>query len=115
MEEIHEDLPIKEFYKPSGITERTICTVSGDLKSQKCPTASREVYKVGTEPTTFCEYHTFVEEARNDGIMKIKDLLEIEVSPYESIIDIEADIFSLDVIDDNDLDLISEGNYDIWD
>lgn len=96
MAEIHKDLPvIKKFYRPNGIIERTICSVSGDLLTQKCPTSLREVFKVGTEPTTFCEYHSFEEEARNDTILKIMDIIEIELSPDENIINvIEYDFFN---------------------
>lgn len=114
MEEIHEDLPIKEFHRPSGIVERTICTVSGDLKSQKCPTSRREVFKAGTEPTKFCEYHTFVEKAGEESVNKILDIIAIELSPGENIIDIEVELFPTDYSNNN-----SQGEEDIsielWD
>ncbi|MBN2619065.1 MAG: transglycosylase domain-containing protein [Spirochaetales bacterium] len=113
MEEIHEDLPVKDFYRPKDIIERTICTVSGDLATQKCPTTRREVYKVGTEPTTFCDYHTFVEEAREDTINKILNLIAIELSPDENIIDIEAMIFPLE--DESTNTNEEEQILEIWD
>ncbi|QEN05998.1 penicillin-binding protein [Thiospirochaeta perfilievii] len=96
MAEIHKDLPVKQFFRPNGIIERTICAVSGDLASQNCPDTIREVYKTGTEPTTFCEYHTFVQEARNETIFKIMDLIEVEISPDQNILNsikMETDFF----------------------
>ncbi len=115
MADIHKDLPvIEEFYRPNRIIERTICSVSGDLLTQKCPTSIREVYKAGTEPVIFCEYHDFAEEARIDTILKIMDILEIELSPDENIIDVvEYDFFPTDDTDD-----IIEEEFDdisIWD
>ncbi len=93
-QEIHKDLPVKEFFRPNGLTERTICKVSGDLLTQKCPTSIREVYKIGTEPSKFCEYHEFIEEAKTDGISKIMNIILLEVSPDESIIE-EVDFFTV--------------------
>lgn len=101
MEEIHRDLPVKEFYRPNDIVERTICTVSGDLYSQNCPYSKREVFKKGTEPTTFCEYHTFIEQAGEDSVDKILDIIRIELSPEERIIDVEVELFQSDLDEDN--------------
>lgn len=95
MKEIHKDLPKRQFHRPEGIVERSICTVSGDLHSQKCPYSRREVFKAGTEPTGFCEYHSFIQEARNEGIQKIMDSIEIEVSPNEELLIYEPDDYQL--------------------
>lgn len=98
MEAIHKNLEVKEFHRPKGIVERTICTVSGQLITQKCEGSIREVYKSGTEPETFCEYHTFIVEAKERGVNKILDIIAIELSPDETIIDTEIlpEIFPID-------------------
>lgn len=53
MEEIHEDLPEKEFEEPAGITTATICKISGDRASGNCPAITEE-FKVGTTPKKVC-------------------------------------------------------------
>ncbi|OQY37346.1 MAG: hypothetical protein B6229_08565, partial [Spirochaetaceae bacterium 4572_7] len=96
MKEIHKNLPKKEFYRPSGIIERTICSVSGDLKTQKCPTSRREVFKAGTEPSQFCTYHSYAEEYTEDSIMKIMDSIRVEASPENSMPAFNFDRFLFD-------------------
>lgn len=65
MEKIHEDLPRKEFERPSGIVSVEICTESGKLaipdlcENDADPTSSvrTEYYVRGTEPTEYCDVH----------------------------------------------------------
>lgn len=116
MKEIHKDLPVREFHRPEGIIERNICTVSGDLHSQKCPSSEkrREIFKIGTQPTSFCVYHSFVQEARNDGINKIMDTILIEYSPDEQLLD----EYTPDLINPYDPDEITDDEDDgfsAWD
>lgn len=60
MGEIHEGLPYKTYTKPqTGLVEATVCSVSGMLPTAECGNhVSKKVFLEGTEPTTFCEFHT---------------------------------------------------------
>lgn len=70
MKTVHRDLPVREFPKPnSGISEVTICAVSGKLPTQACTDGTvTEKFLVGTEPTEFCDMHEF-EVERNEQII----------------------------------------------
>lgn len=65
MEEIHKDLPKKEFQTPPGIVTAAICTESGKLAvpglcdQDDDPTSSIriEYFVKGTEPTELCDVH----------------------------------------------------------
>lgn len=63
MKEIHKDLPIKDFTRPSGIVTATVCRDSGKLPTELCandPRGSREITDMfieGTVPTESCDIH----------------------------------------------------------
>ncbi|MCL2461542.1 MAG: transglycosylase domain-containing protein [Defluviitaleaceae bacterium] len=64
MEKIHEDLPYKDFDVPDSVTYATVCHSSGLLASDYCKeagTSYQEVFVVGTQPTDYCNVHTYVE------------------------------------------------------
>ncbi|MDD5623602.1 MAG: penicillin-binding protein 1C [Candidatus Peribacteraceae bacterium] len=43
--------PPKKFVRPAGITDRTICRLSGKLPTPLCPHTMEEKFAAGTEPT----------------------------------------------------------------
>jgi penicillin-binding protein 1C len=45
------------FKMPSGIDERAVCAVSGQVSTEACPDAIGEHYIVGISPTTRCTVH----------------------------------------------------------
>jgi len=53
MEAYHQDLPVKDFTKPSGVVELEVCAKSGLLPSSTCPRV-KTAFKEGTEPTFIC-------------------------------------------------------------
>ncbi|MDR1704705.1 MAG: transglycosylase domain-containing protein [Clostridiales bacterium] len=64
MEEIHVNLPAKEFPRPNGIREVTICARSGKLPVEGLcdhdPAGIQlrtEYFEAGTEPTEYCDVH----------------------------------------------------------
>lgn len=72
MEQIHKDLPNKDFAKPNGISEATICTISGDLVTQACiraGTTTTEIFKSGTAPTDYCSIHNDVNTPAEEEII----------------------------------------------
>lgn len=58
MLEAHRGLPIKQFSKPDGVVEATICAQSGKLATETCPNKYVEYYLSGTEPTEYCDIHS---------------------------------------------------------
>lgn len=64
MQRIHEDLPHKDFERPSGITSASICTESGKLavpglcdRDPRGSTIKTEFFAAGTVPTESCDVH----------------------------------------------------------
>ena len=85
MKRIHENLPRKEFDKPSGIVTARICTESGKLavsglcnKDPRGSTVRTEYFAKGTEPTETCDVHV------KAVICKDSDLLATEYCPESS-------------------------------
>ncbi len=67
MQRLHENLPDKDFVKPDGIIECSVCKKSGKLaKEGLCdcdPRGSQvqtEYFAVGTEPTEYCDTHVAI-------------------------------------------------------
>ncbi len=67
MERAHKDLEYKEFERPEGLTEATICTKSGKLAVEgMCDCDPRgsmvrsEYFANGTVPTEYCDHHVKV-------------------------------------------------------
>ena len=50
MEVAMAGLPVREFARPAGTTEQTICRLSGKLPSSLCPQTINEYFLAGTEP-----------------------------------------------------------------
>lgn len=64
MGQIHQDLPFKDFFRPSGITTVAVCSESGKLAIEGVcdsdPRGSRvytEYFAEGTQPTEYCDHH----------------------------------------------------------
>jgi len=57
MEEVHTDLPVMEFKRPPGIIEAYVCPLSGMVPTEYCPSAVKEIFIAGTEPTQPCDMH----------------------------------------------------------
>ena len=58
MERIHSGLAYREFMMPSGITEATVCEVTGQLATSACPKKITEYFSVDTVPHATCEKHS---------------------------------------------------------
>jgi penicillin-binding protein 1A len=58
MREIHTGLPMKDFIRPSsGLVDVTVCSESGQLKTNACPGGVTLTFLAGTQPTTYCDMH----------------------------------------------------------
>lgn len=50
MDFLHKNEPMENFKRPTGLTEREICALSGKLKTPFCPQSLVELFISGTEP-----------------------------------------------------------------
>ncbi|MDR0730606.1 MAG: PBP1A family penicillin-binding protein, partial [Treponema sp.] len=58
MREIHTGLPMKDFIRPSsGLVDVTVCSQSGQLKTNTCPGGVTLTFLAGTQPTVYCDMH----------------------------------------------------------
>ncbi|MCL2791983.1 MAG: PBP1A family penicillin-binding protein [Spirochaetaceae bacterium] len=77
MRDIHinnPDLPPIDFRRPSGLVERTVCSVSGMLPSQFCNQGFRtELFVAGTEAKSFCTIHEFRSARDAELIRRLQD------------------------------------------
>lgn len=68
MQDAHKNLAYKEIPMPSGIVQVPICTVTGKIPTDACPstTIRNELFIEGTVPTEICDYHIAVPEEETD-------------------------------------------------
>lgn len=63
------DLPPAGFPAPSGVTERTICAISGKLPTPECPRTVSEFFLRGTEPTEKDDIFVTKDIDRRNGLL----------------------------------------------
>lgn len=63
MEAVLRGRPERGFTRPAGITEATVCTLSGLLPTPYCPLTREELFVAGTEPS---QYDTFYQPFKID-------------------------------------------------
>jgi membrane carboxypeptidase/penicillin-binding protein PbpC len=61
-----EETPIESWTRPSGMTQRAVCNLSGQLPTPHCPTAL-EYFIAGTEPTVFDNMYQEFKINRENG------------------------------------------------
>lgn len=76
MEEIHRDLPYKEFERPDGITSAQVCRYSGKLpvvglcdNDPRGSAIRTEIFASGAVPTESCDIHATVEMDTSTGML----------------------------------------------
>ncbi len=91
MEQIHEDLPAKDFEKPEGLVYATVCKLSGLVPSpDRCGNVHREIFAAGTQPTKYCTSHesdVVPEEELDENDQPINSEEAATPSPSVRIID----------------------------
>lgn len=56
MEKVHQNLEVKEFPQPEGISEIKVCKTTGMIPNKGCETIT-EYFAEGTEPSKYCTGH----------------------------------------------------------
>jgi len=74
MAEVHKNLPVKHFVRPGGLIDVTVCEASGKLPSKYCPPEElrKDVFMIGTEPTTICDVHKFRMDRTQGTLIKLQ-------------------------------------------
>ncbi len=100
-EEIHKDLPAKQFEKPdSGVVQLTVCAKSGALLSKECgDDTTTQWYLTGTQPYKVCPIHT-------NHTTEIISTSRMEEEMVKSGIDILGDIDTSGLV--LDLDFLND-------
>ncbi|MDR2210583.1 MAG: PBP1A family penicillin-binding protein [Spirochaetaceae bacterium] len=57
MQEYNQGLPRRDFPRPSGIVDVTVCRSSGLLRNAACPPGISLSFLAGTAPTDYCDQH----------------------------------------------------------
>ena len=57
MHEYNQGLPRREFPRPAGVTDATVCKASGLLPTPNCPNVISLTFLSGTVPTEHCDQH----------------------------------------------------------
>ncbi len=76
MEAALEGIAPKEFPMPTGITKRTICSISGKLPAPACPHTIEEYFVAGTEPKEPDDMHRMVRIDRRNHLLAGDDCPE---------------------------------------
>jgi penicillin-binding protein 1A len=69
MTKAHEGIPVHSFPVPAGLTEATVCKVSGKLSNGICPAENlvKEIFAQGKVPTEVCSMHVQAEICAESG------------------------------------------------
>lgn len=54
---LHRDHRPRAFERPAGVSQASVCPLSGDAVSPYCPTAMTECFLSGREPAATCAFH----------------------------------------------------------
>jgi hypothetical protein len=68
MEYALRDATVDPFARPDGLTERTVCAISGKLPTEHCPVVN-ELFIPGTEPADTCPIHRAFRVNRETGLL----------------------------------------------
>ncbi len=100
MEEIHRDLPFKDFIRPqSGLVDVKVCAVSGLLPTEYCKDGTVTlVYYDGTQPKQYCDLHSLKSEhaesairflSEQQSVHKVRDIntgLDFNIDELEELL-----------------------------
>lgn len=120
MNEVHKNLPVKQFSRPGGLTDVTICKKSGLLPSKYCKAEDlrKDLFLIGTEPHSVCDVCKFWYHQHQTTVDKfLTDYnLHEHLSPEDVLDDLMPDDYPVDEpppsIDDFDIDDLLDDDTD---
>lgn len=69
MQWLHQDLPVENWQKPSGISEVVVCNLSGLLPTRECPSTITEQFIDGTQPVGYDTLFRSYDINRESGLL----------------------------------------------
>jgi len=96
MSEIHKDLPMKSFVRPSGIVDAGVCRGSGLLVTEYCTQGTIYLpFLAGTVPSRYCDMHGSASEFRGPNLpTSATNFTDIDTSFLNDIkITLDLDMF----------------------
>ncbi|MDR2072289.1 MAG: PBP1A family penicillin-binding protein [Spirochaetaceae bacterium] len=72
MKEYNQGLPRRDFPRPSGIVDATVCRSSGLLRNAACPPGISLSFLAGTAPTEYCDQHGVSFDSLPPGLQNLR-------------------------------------------
>ena len=69
MQWLHQNLPVENWQKPTGITEVVVCNLSGLLPTRECPSTITERFIEGTQPVGYDNLFRSYDINRETGLL----------------------------------------------
>ncbi len=69
MQWLHQNLPVENWQKPTGISDVVVCSLSGLLPTRECPTTINEIFIDGTQPASIDNLFKSYEINRETGLL----------------------------------------------
>jgi len=69
MQWLHQNLPVENWQKPSGISEVVVCSLSGLRPTRECPDTISEIFIDGTQPAGYDNLFKSFEINRETGLL----------------------------------------------
>jgi membrane carboxypeptidase/penicillin-binding protein len=69
MQWLHQNLPVENWQKPTGISEAVVCSLSGLLPTRECPDTITEIFIDGTQPAGYDNLFKSYEINRETGLL----------------------------------------------
>jgi hypothetical protein len=69
MQWLHQNLPVENWQKPTGISEVVVCNLSGLLPTRECPDTITEIFIDGTQPAGYDNLFKSYEINRETGLL----------------------------------------------
>jgi len=71
MKQVHAELPVRDFEQPQGLTQEGICSVSGKLAGEHCPSedTTSDWYPREHAPSSRCDIHVTMEVCAETGLL----------------------------------------------
>ncbi|RQD77255.1 MAG: PBP1A family penicillin-binding protein [Candidatus Syntrophonatronum acetioxidans] len=87
MRQVHEELPVKDFERPGGLIQTRICSISGKLAGEHCPSegSTSDWYPREHAPNNRCDIHITMEVCSVTGLLPTDFCPELEERSFVKI------------------------------
>lgn len=87
MKQVHGDMPVRDFEAPPGLTQARICSVSGKLAGEHCPSEeyTSDWYPREDAPSQRCDIHVTLEVCAESGLLPTEYCPQLEERAFIQI------------------------------